>query len=390
MPVYDMTDSRSLGVRGRPPAGLQTGLELPAKAAGVNRWGAPTAAPASPDPKPRTKPPPPLATDKAPPQPRTKPPPPVQTPPVSPFTHDPALDPGTGSNSDGPPPLTAPPLHPPPQRQERGREPGRDRARSRYRDTTPTREQSPSLEPQARTIPFSMQRSQTETGRPRNRIIVPHTRQGKIHQDYRTPQATRWSRAERCGAIPLNGPFSNTLFVPNIKPDMPPDWYEDLHDRFTSLQGVIQAEMCQRGGPPFLHLSVATHQLAVNGKHYINDTVRTDLRHYGGEDKSLRATWSRAPPTSAPPHLTEQAWTMWQLFSFDGHRNHRPNIPPPTHPATWATWYLANYNIHSSASWMYESAFCPPDIFAEYMRNRLQVEQDPAEDSAQDTWSVAS
>ena len=79
--VYDMTDSRSLRVRGGPPTGLQTGLEPPAKAAGVNRWGAPTAAPASPDTKPRTKPPPPLATVKATPQPRTKPPPPVQTPP---------------------------------------------------------------------------------------------------------------------------------------------------------------------------------------------------------------------------------------------------------------------------------------------------------------------
>ena len=88
--------------------------------------------------------------------------------------------------------------------------------------------------------------------------------------------------------------------------------------------------MNQRGGPPFLHVGFETHQYAVKAKHTINVDLRDDMRLYGGEDKSLRATWARAPPASAPHHMRETSWTTWQLHSFDGHKDHQPHIPPPT------------------------------------------------------------
>ena len=149
-------------------------------------------------------------------------------------------------------------------------------------------------------------------------------------------------------------------------------------------------EMNQRGGPPFLHIGFASHQYAIKGKNHINNTLRFDMRLYGGEDRALRAMWSRAPPLSAPLQITEQGWSMWQLYSFDGHTDHAPHILPPIHPATWAGWYWDNYKQHSTAWWNYESSQCPPDIYAEYLSLYLQEEQAPTEDSAQDSWSVAS
>ena len=60
--------------------------------------------------------------------------------------------------------------------------------------------------------------------------------------------------------------------------------------------------MNQRGGPPFLHVGFETHQYAVKAKHTINEYLRPDMAQYGGEDKSLRATWARPTGIGSPPH----------------------------------------------------------------------------------------
>ena len=105
------------------------------------------------------------------------------------------------------------------------------------------------------------------------------------------------------------------------------------------------------------------------------------------------AQCGRALHLSAPFQITEQGWSTWQLYSFDGHKDHLPHIPPPTHPATWAKWYWEHYKQDSIVSWNYESAACPPDIYSEWMSlhpTPQQEEHSPTDDSAQDAWSVAS
>ena len=122
------------------------------------------------------------------------------------------------------PPRTPPPLLPPINQETRGRE------RTSFGDRTPTREYSPSVERLVHTVPFSRQRSQSDTDRPKSYVIVPYTRQGSIHQEYRTPQTTRWSRAEHRGAILVNGFFSAIFFLANIKPDQAQEWYVALRE----------------------------------------------------------------------------------------------------------------------------------------------------------------
>ena len=145
---------------------------------------------------------------------------------------------------------------------------------------------------------------------------------------------------------------------------------------FTQFKGVIQAEMNQRGGPPFLHVAFETHQHARRAKRTINNSLRDAMAQYGGEDKSLRATWARSPPASAPHRMRENSWTTWQLHSFDAHKDHLPHIAPPTFPDTWAQWYRDNYRQHSTVAWRYDSTACPDDVYREYIR-MLQGNTDP-------------
>ena len=100
--------------------------------------------------------------------------------------------------------------------------------------------------------------------------MIPYTKQGYIDQRYRTDQTNRWTRPEQWGATPVNGPNSFYLFMPNIRQDMTMQWYIALFDYFTQFEGVIQAEMNQRGGPPFLHVAFETHQHAKKAKRTIN------------------------------------------------------------------------------------------------------------------------
>ena len=74
------------------------------------------------------------------------------------------------------------------------------------------------------------------------------------------------------------------------------------------------------------------------------------MAQYGGEDKSLRATWARSPPASAPLHMLENSWTTWQLHSFDAHKDHLPHIPPLTFTDIWVQWYRDNYRQHSTVA----------------------------------------
>ena len=136
-----------------------------------------------------------------------------------------------------------------------------------------------------------------------------------------------------------------------------------VFDRFTTYLGAIQAEMNRRGGPPFIHFIFATHQLAEGAKTVINGHMRRSMEEYGVDDGAVRATWARSPPDSVPEDLREQVWTMWQLHSFDAHKNHDPAIPPPTYPTTWGSWYRANYRQASNASLSYNSAYCPDDVY---------------------------
>ena len=137
------------------------------------------------------------------------------------------------------------------------------------------------------------------------------------------------------------------------------DWYMEVFDYFTQFEGVIQAEMNQRGGAPFIHLIFESHQHAKRAKHTINVPLRTDMGEFGGDDKALRATWARSPPASAPYDMREHSWSLWQLHSFDVHKDHVPTIPPPTLPDTWAKWYRDNYHQESNVSWNYDSTACP-------------------------------
>ena len=131
--------------------------------------------------------------------------------------HDPARDPGQGSNAapmPEPPQRLLLPLLPPPSQGPRGRE------RSRHRARTPTREWTPSRERHMHTVPECRQRIQTDDDRPQNHAMIPYTEQGSIEQRYRTEQTNRWTRAEHWEAIPVNGPHSAQLFIPNILPHM--------------------------------------------------------------------------------------------------------------------------------------------------------------------------
>ena len=298
-----LADNRNLEKSRPPPRGRSP--------AGSNRWGAPTAAPSA-QPAPQSQPP--------------------QHGRLA--FHDPTRDPGRGSN-EAPPPQPSPPpppLLPPTNQETRGRE------RARQRDRTPTREWTPSVDRQVHPqngFPPHRQSIQTEDDRPKNYGIVPYTQQGSIDPKYRTDQTFRWSRAELWGAVPVNGPFSPKLFLANIRPNMSTEWYASLHDYFTQFPGVIQAEMNQRGGPPFLHVGFETHQYAVRAKHTINVDLRPDMRLYGGEDKALRATWARAPPASAPHHMRETFWTTLTTTQL-----RRPQRPPATHPTTHISRHL--------------------------------------------------
>ena len=170
------------------------------------------------------------------------------------------------------------------------------------------------------------------------------------------------------------------------------EWYVTFNDYVTQFPGVIQAEMNQRGGLPFLHVGFETHQYAVRAKHTINVGLRDDMRLYGGEDKSVRATWACAPPASAPHHMRGTSWTTRQLHSFDGHEDHQPHIPPPTHPETWANWYWTNSKKHSTVAWRYDSSACPEHIHAEWVR-QLQGNPNPGQEepaTTEDAWSTAS
>ena len=90
------------------------------------------------------------------------------------------------------------------------------------------------------------------------------------------------------------------------------------------------------------------------------------MGEFGEDDKAVRATWARSPLDSAPEDLREQAWIMWQLHSFDDHKDHDPSIPLPTYPTTWASWYRLNYRQESNASWNFNSSSCPDDVYQVY------------------------
>ena len=83
------------------------------------------------------------------------------------------------------------------------------------------------------------------------------------------------------------------------------------------------------------------------------------------------------PPASAPEDLREQAWTLWQLHSFDDNKDHDPTFPSSTFPTTWASWYRGKYRQESNVTWNFESSACPDDIYRLY---RSQLADDPEED----------
>ena len=143
--------------------------------------------------------------------------------------------------------------------------------------------------------------------------------------------------------------------------------------------------MNRRGGAPFIHQIFESHQLAQRAKHTINVPLRPSLGEFGGSDKALRATWARSPPASAPDDMREHSWSLWQLHSFDVHKDHVPTttVPPPTYPATWAAWYRDKYQQESNVTCICESTACPDEINREYRR---QLEGNTEEDA----WSELS
>ena len=102
-----------------------------------------------------------------------------------------------------------------------------------------------------------------------------------------------------------------------------------------------------------------------------------------GSDKSLRATWARSPPASAPDDMREDAWTLWQLHGFDDHKDHLPTISPQTYPDTWATWHREKYRQESTVTRNFDSTACPDACYREHRR---QLEGNTEEDS----WSELS
>ena len=103
-----------------------------------------------------------------------------------------------------------------------------------------------------------------------------------------------------------------------------------VFNHFMTHSGVIQAEMNRRGGPSFIHLTFATHQLAERAKTIINGPMRKSIEAYGMDYAAVRATLARSPPDSAPEDLREQDWTMWQFHSFDAHKIHDPAMTRPS------------------------------------------------------------
>ena len=217
-----------------------------------------------------------------------------------------------------------------------------------------------------RDVPPWRQRIQGTEGRPKLENIIPYTQQEHIHHKYQTDNSSRWTRPRYLGAIPIKGPDGVCLYLGNVRKGRTIDWCMEVFIFFTKFLGVIQAEVNRRGDGPFIHLMFATHQLAQQATHTINKNTRISLWEFGGNDKSLRATWARPPPAAAPEDLREQAWTLWQLHSFDDHKDHDPTIPPPTFPTTWSSWYRDMYRPESTVALNVESSACPDDIYRLY------------------------
>ena len=131
--------------------------------------------------------------------------------------------------------------------------------------------------------------------------------------------------------------------------------------------------MSRRGGPPFIHLTFASHQLSERAKTTINGPMRRRMEAYGFNDGAVRATWAWSPPDSAPEDLREQDWTLSQLH-FDVLN---PAIPPPIYSDTWASSYRPQMR---HASWSWDSTYCPEEIYQIY---RSLVEAADDEDSPQ-------
>ena len=84
------------------------------------------------------------------------------------------------------------------------------------------------------------------------------------------------------------------MYLGSVRKDVSMDWYMAPFDDFTHFEGVIQAEMNQRGGAPFIHVTFETHQHAKRAKRTIDNPLREAMGQYGGEDKTSISAVSHA------------------------------------------------------------------------------------------------